>query len=61
MDKDTQFSIAVVEDDPSIRFGLTEVFEGEGFAVASCERGDEAEALIRETLPDLIVLDVMLP
>ncbi len=53
--------ILVVEDDPSIRFGLEEVFTDEGFAVASCERGDEAEATIGEALPDLIILDVMLP
>lgn len=53
--------ILVVEDDPSILFGLTEVFESEGFAVAGCERGDEAEQCIGEHLPDLIVLDVMLP
>jgi DNA-binding response OmpR family regulator len=53
--------ILVVEDDPSILFGLTEVFESEGFAVAGCERGDEAEQCIGEHLPDLILLDVMLP
>ncbi|MCB1063179.1 MAG: response regulator transcription factor [Verrucomicrobiae bacterium] len=53
--------ILVVEDDASIRFGLLEVFESEGFSVASCERGDEAEAKIGDELPDLIILDVMLP
>jgi len=57
----SKVSILVVEDDPSILFGLSEVFEGEGFEVAGCERGDEAEKKIAETLPDLIVLDVMLP
>ena len=58
---ESKVSILVVEDDPSILFGLTEVFEAEGFEVAGCERGDEAEQKIAETLPDLIVLDVMLP
>ncbi len=53
--------IVVVEDDASIRFGLQEVFAGEGFETASCERGDEAEELIGRELPDLIILDVMLP
>lgn len=53
--------IVVVEDDPSIRFGLKEVFEGEGFEAATCERGDEAEDLIGKELPDVIILDVMLP
>ena len=53
--------IVVVEDDPSIRFGLQEVFDGEGFETATCERGDEAEEIIGKELPDLIILDVMLP
>lgn len=53
--------ILVVEDDPSIRFGLEEVFKTEGHQVAACERGDGAENLIGAELPDLIILDVMLP
>lgn len=57
----TEAKILVVEDDPSIRFGLQEVFEGEGFAVAACERGDRAEESIGRELPDLIILDIMLP
>ncbi|MCB1229655.1 MAG: response regulator transcription factor [Verrucomicrobiae bacterium] len=59
MNADTK--ILVVEDDASIRFGLVEVFESEGFATAACERGDRAEETIAEELPDLIILDVMLP
>ncbi|MCL4107269.1 UNVERIFIED_CONTAM: hypothetical protein GTU68_017153 [Idotea baltica] len=59
--KKSETKILVVEDDPSIRFGLTEVFAAEGYAVADCERGDEAENKIAEELPDLIILDVMLP
>ncbi|MCP5541830.1 MAG: response regulator transcription factor [Akkermansiaceae bacterium] len=53
--------ILVVEDDPSIRFGLEEVFRTEGHEVAACERGDEAEECIGRELPDVILLDVMLP
>lgn len=59
--KKSETKILVVEDDPSIRFGLTEVFAAEGYAVADCERGDEADNTIAEELPDLIILDVMLP
>ncbi len=51
----------MVEDDPSIQFGLKEVFAGEGYETAVCGRGDEAEQLIGVELPDLIILDVMLP
>lgn len=53
--------IFIVEDDAGIRFGLVEVFGSEGYAVADCGRGDEAESRIAEELPDLILLDVMLP
>ena len=59
MNSDTK--ILIVEDDPSIRFGLVEVFASEGFPTATCERGDRAEEAIAEELPDLIILDVMLP
>ncbi len=59
MNADTK--ILVVEDDASIRFGLVEVFESEGFATAACERGDRAEEAIAAELPDLIILDIMLP
>jgi DNA-binding response OmpR family regulator len=59
MSKD--ISIFVVEDDPNIRFGLEEIFRSEDFTVSSCGDGGEAIDLIGEHLPDLIVLDVMLP
>lgn len=57
----SESKILVVEDDPSIRFGLEEVFESEGYAIASCDNGNEAINRIAEELPDLIILDVMLP
>lgn len=54
--------ILIVEDDPSIRFGLQEILTGEGYAVQVCERGDgQVEEAVRSFLPQLIVLDVMLP
>ncbi len=59
--KNSEITIFVVEDDASIRFGLEEVLRSEGFEVASCDDGGEAIQGISEALPDLIVLDVMLP
>ena len=58
---DDPITIYVVEDDDSIRFGLEEVLRGEGFRVESRADGDGAAAGIAEVLPDLVVLDVMLP
>lgn len=53
--------IFVVEDDPSIRYGLEEVLRGAGYLVESCADGAEALPRIGEALPDLLLLDVMLP
>ncbi len=54
-------TIFVVEDDTSIRFGLEEVLKGEGFTVRTCGDGGEALKELGTFLPDLILLDVMLP
>ncbi|MEM9015754.1 MAG: response regulator transcription factor [Verrucomicrobiota bacterium] len=61
MSEKRNMTLFVVEDDASIRFGLEEVLSAEGFEVVSCEDGNEALPGIAETLPDLILLDVMLP
>ncbi len=61
MNLNSETTIFIVEDDASIRYGLEEVLKAEGFLVASCERGDEAITKIGESLPDVIILDVMLP
>jgi DNA-binding response OmpR family regulator len=53
--------ILIVEDDPHILMGLEEVLTSEGFAVASCNRGDHAVDAVGKHRPALIVLDVMLP
>ncbi len=57
----TEPRIFIVEDDPSIRYGLEEVFRADRFDVAGCGNGEEAIARIGEHLPDVIILDVMLP
>ena len=56
-----EITLFVVEDDPSIRFGLEEVLRGAGYRVHSCADGADALQEIAELLPDLLVLDVMLP
>ncbi len=58
-EKDHQ--IVVVEDDASIRFGLEEVLRAEGYQVDSCAEGGSAVEKISSLLPDLVILDVMLP
>jgi len=59
--KKPKAKILVVEDDPSILRGLTDVFVFNGFQVAGVEDGGEGLAKALEETYDLIVLDVMLP
>jgi DNA-binding response OmpR family regulator len=53
--------IIVVEDDAHIRLGLCDALRGEGYEVSDCRDGLEAGPLIKQTNPDLVILDIMLP
>jgi DNA-binding response OmpR family regulator len=53
--------ILVVEDERAIRLGLVENLKFAGYEVATAEDGIEALRLGRESKPDLILLDIMLP
>lgn len=53
--------VLVVEDEPAQREVLSYNIKAEGFQVVTAEAGDEALTLVRETPPDVIVLDWMLP
>lgn len=53
--------VLVVEDEPAQREVLVYNIRAEGFDVVTADAGDEALVLARETPPDLIVLDWMLP
>jgi DNA-binding response OmpR family regulator len=54
-------TVLVVEDDENLRFTLTHNLKREGYRVISAARGDDGLRLARETAPDVIVLDLMLP
>jgi two-component system phosphate regulon response regulator PhoB len=53
--------VLVVEDEAAQREVLSYNLEAEGFRVNRAEDGEEALMMVREELPDLIVLDWMLP
>ena len=53
--------ILVVEDEASLALLLSYNLEAEGYLVQRADRGDEVEVLLSESLPDLIILDWMLP
>ena len=54
-------TVLIVEDEKDIRQMLAFSLKKEGFAVLEAESGDRALALAREKLPDVILLDIMLP
>lgn len=53
--------ILVVEDDPDISNMLRIYFTGQDYQVDVAARGEQALAMCRKQLPDLVVLDIMLP
>src|SRR5690606_17239126 len=53
--------VMIVEDEQALNLLLRYNLESEGFDVDIVERGDDAEVRIRESVPDLVILDWMLP
>jgi CheY-like chemotaxis protein len=51
-------SIVVVDDDRQLAELMREFLTDEGYRVTVCAHGDQAFAVIRSVLPDLIILDV---
>lgn len=53
--------ILIIEDEEALSLLLRYNLESEGYAVDAVIRGDEAETRLRESVPDLVILDWMLP
>ncbi|HLO51072.1 MAG TPA: ATP-binding protein [Kamptonema sp.] len=56
-----QKTILVVDDDDNIRKLLKQQLEAEGYAVKEAQDGKNAIVTAKRELPDLIILDVMMP
>ncbi len=54
-------SVLVIEDEPSYVEALEAALDREGFAVASAGDGRSGLRLLRESTPDVVLLDLMLP
>ncbi|MFL6646633.1 MAG: response regulator, partial [Sulfurifustaceae bacterium] len=56
-------TVLVIEDDADIRGCVVEALEGEGYTVVTAENGQEGIDSLRNAarLPDLIILDLMMP
>ena len=59
--KEKKYKILCVDDDEDILEILTYNFEKEGYKVYRCKNGIEALEIARKKIPDLIILDVMMP
>ena len=53
--------VMIVEDEEPLTTLLRYNLEAEGYEVDTVFRGDEAEVRLRESVPDLLLLDWMLP
>ena len=53
--------IMVVEDEEALTTLLRYNLDAEGYEVETVARGDDADTRLKERVPDLVVLDWMLP
>jgi two-component system phosphate regulon response regulator PhoB len=53
--------ILIVEDEEALTLLLRYNLEAEGYEVETVARGDDADILLKERIPDLVILDWMLP
>src|SRR5215207_3060268 len=58
---DGRQTVLMVEDESSITEPLTEALEREGFLTEGARTAEEALAVSQRSLPDLVLLDMMLP
>jgi two-component system phosphate regulon response regulator PhoB len=53
--------ILVVDDEVDMRIFVSTVLETSGYEPLTASSGEDAIGIVRSTLPDLIILDVMMP
>ncbi len=58
---DQSSHLLVVDDDRSMRLTMRKVLEGDGYHVDECCTGAQALSFCEETMPDLVLMDAMMP
>jgi twitching motility two-component system response regulator PilH len=53
--------VLVVDDDPDVRLFSVTVLEEHGYAPLEAADGVEGLKMIKEEMPDLVILDIMMP
>ncbi len=54
-------TVLVVDDEEGIRESLSAILEDEGYAVLTAPSGEQALTVVKQEVPDLVLLDVWLP
>ncbi|WP_333654102.1 sigma-54-dependent transcriptional regulator [Dissulfurispira sp.] len=54
-------SVLIVDDEEGIRESLSGILEDEGYDVLTASSGEDALAITKEHMPDIVLLDVWLP
>jgi len=60
-EKDDDLKILIIEDEETLLNNIAEKLRAEGFKVLTATEGESGLDMIRADVPDLIVLDIMLP
>ncbi|HWK40518.1 MAG TPA: response regulator [Croceibacterium sp.] len=61
MSESAQIRLLLVDDEPSLREPLADYLTRQGFAVRQAEDAAKARAALSEDMPDLVLLDIMMP
>jgi len=56
-----QITLLIVDDEPSIRMSLSQIFTGSGHRVRSAADGFSALSEIRQGIPDILLSDLNMP
>jgi signal transduction histidine kinase len=59
--EEKKFTILIIDDEPAIRLGLAATIRRYGYEVVTAVNGDDGFLKARQSLPDLILSDVMMP
>lgn len=61
MEQTTPVRLLLVDDEPALREPLAEYLSRQGFAVAQAASAAEARSQLKNELPELVLLDIMMP
>ena len=59
--KNSEKTILLVDDEPNILLPLEFIVKKEGYKTLTARNGREALVIMENTIPDIVVLDVMMP